>query len=56
MGSLRDMSCRVALLRMQKDGLIVLPASQMKHGHANGKLFLQRTLFAEPGLPVMRCI
>jgi len=24
-GKLKDMSCRVAMLRMQKDGLIVLP-------------------------------
>lgn len=28
-GQLKDMSCRVALLRMQADGLITLPASQM---------------------------
>jgi hypothetical protein len=51
-GGLKDMSCRVALLRMQEDGLIMLPASRMKNGHANGKPFLRRTLFAEPGLPV----
>lgn len=55
-GGLKDMSCRVALLRMHKDGLLVLPASQMKHGHANGKPFLQRTLFAEPGLPVNEAV
>ena len=29
-GQLRDMSCRVALLRMQADGLISLPASQLR--------------------------
>lgn len=51
-GGLKDMSCRVALLRMQEDGLITLPASRMKNGHANGKPFLRRTLFAEPGLSV----
>jgi hypothetical protein len=28
-GRLREMSCRVAMLRMQADGLIVLPASRM---------------------------
>jgi hypothetical protein len=28
-GQLKDMTCRVALLRMQDDGLIILPASQM---------------------------
>jgi hypothetical protein len=30
-GELKDMSCRVALLRMQSDGLITLPASRMPH-------------------------
>ena len=29
-GKLKDMSCRVAMLRMQKDGLITLPASTRK--------------------------
>jgi hypothetical protein len=29
-GGLKDMTCRVAMLRMQKDGLITLPASQMR--------------------------
>jgi len=29
-GKLKDMSCRVAMLRMQKDGLICLPASTRK--------------------------
>lgn len=30
-GELKDMSCRVALLRMQADGLITLPASRMPY-------------------------
>ena len=30
-GGLKDMTCRVALLRMQADGLIRLPPSQMPH-------------------------
>ena len=30
-GELKDMSCRVALLRMQADGLITLPPSRMPH-------------------------
>lgn len=30
-GRLSDMSCRVAMLRMQTDGLITLPPSQMPH-------------------------
>lgn len=29
-GSLKDMTCRVAMLRMQADGLITLPASQLQ--------------------------
>lgn len=35
-GRLKEMSCRVALLRMHRDGLIVLPPPQKKNG--NGKL------------------
>jgi hypothetical protein len=31
-GELKDMTCRVALLRMQADGLITLPASQQTSG------------------------
>jgi hypothetical protein len=34
-GRLKDMSCRVAMLRMHRDGLICLPAPQSKNG--NGK-------------------
>ena len=30
-GELKDRSCRVALLRMQADGLITLPPSRMPH-------------------------
>ena len=43
---LKDMSCRVAMLRMQKDGLIQLPAPRQSNG--NGKPYLRRTLWAEP--------
>ena len=49
-GELKDMSCRVALLRMQKDGLIRLPAP--KWGHSNNKICIQRTALSEPGFPV----
>ncbi|MDD4941968.1 MAG: hypothetical protein PHQ13_00355 [Rhodoferax sp.] len=31
-GELKDMTCRVALLRMAADGLIVLPPSRMASG------------------------
>jgi hypothetical protein len=33
-GQLKDMTCRVALLRMQADGLIRLPASRMSHARS----------------------
>jgi len=42
-GGLKDMSCRVALLRMEKDGLLTLPAPQGKHTKPYKKL---RTLWA----------
>jgi len=34
-GGLKDMSCRVAMLRMQKDGLIELPPPQKRNGNGN---------------------
>ena len=49
-GTLKDMSCRVALLRMQDDGLVVLPAP--RHGNRNGKAWRRRTTAAQPGFPV----
>jgi len=45
-GGLKDMSCRVAMLRMQKDGLILLPPPRNKNG--NGKRQVRRTPRAEP--------
>jgi len=45
-GHLKDMSCRVAMLRMQNDGLFQLPPPQ--HRHHNGKPYLRRTAQAEP--------
>jgi hypothetical protein len=45
-GRLKDMSCRVAMLRMQSDGLIQLPPPQK--GNNNGKRYLRRTPQAEP--------
>ena len=46
-GGLKEMSCRVALLRMEKDGLIILPPPRTRNG--NGKSYQkQRTLFTEP--------
>lgn len=49
-GGLKEMSCRVALLRMQEDGLVRLPPPL--RGNGNGKAYSRRTAAAEPGLPV----
>jgi uncharacterized protein DUF4338 len=45
-GRLKDMNCRVAMLRMQDDGLLQLPPP--RNGNNNGKPYLRRTLLAEP--------
>lgn len=47
-GRLKDMSCRVAMLRMQADGLIELPLPLKRNG--NGKSYGRRTPEAEPDL------
>lgn len=47
-GHIKDMSCRVAMLRMQDDGLIYLPAPLNSNG--NGRPYGRRTPQAEPGL------
>jgi len=47
-GGLKDMSCRVAMLRMQEDGLITLPPPL--HRSSNGKPYRRRTAQAEPQL------
>jgi hypothetical protein len=49
-GRRKDMSCRVALLRMNKDGLIVLPPPTK--GNGNGKTWHRRTAAAQPGFPL----
>jgi len=49
-GKLKDMSCRVALLRMQEDGLLLLPPPRQTNG--NGKPYRRRTAAAQPGFPV----
>ena len=45
-GQLKEMSCRVALLRMHRDGMIVLPAPQKRN--ANGKLLVQLSSKTDP--------
>jgi hypothetical protein len=49
-GRLKDMSCRVAMLRMQDDGLLQLPPP--RNGNNNGKPYLRRTPQAEPEEPL----
>jgi hypothetical protein len=45
-GTFKDVSCRVALLRMEEDGLLTLPPRKM---HVRPARFsIQRTLFGEP--------
>lgn len=47
-GKLKQMSCRVAMLRMHRDGLIRLPPPLK--GNGNGKRYQRRTPTAEPEL------
>ena len=47
-GRLKDMSCRVAMLRMQEDGLIRLPPP--RNGNGNGRPYRRRTPEADPNL------
>ena len=49
-GSLKDMSCRVALLRMHREGLIKLPASRHKVNPCRS--FTRRTAQAQPEAPL----
>lgn len=49
-GSLKDMSCRVALLRMHREGLIELPAPRHKVNPCRS--FARRTPQAEPEAPL----
>lgn len=52
-GNLKDMSCRVALLRMHREGLIELPAPRHKVNPCRS--FAQRTPQAEPG-PLLEAV
>ena len=47
-GRLKEMSCRLALLRMHGGGLIELPPP--RNGNGNGRPYARRTLAAEPEL------
>ncbi len=47
-GRLKEMNCRVVMLKMQEDGLFQLPPPQ--NGNNNGKPYRRRTPEVEPGL------
>ena len=49
-GGSKAMSCRVAMLRMHRDGLIELPPP--RNGNNNGKPYQRRTPQGEPGTPI----
>ena len=51
-GGLKDMSCRVALLRMEKDSLISLPPPQRKNGNGHKKIAFTR--FTDPKPPIQK--
>lgn len=50
-GQLKDMSCRVAMLRMHRDGIISLPSPQRKNG--NGKIQPELSATSEPQEPIV---
>ena len=45
-GGLKEMSCRVALLRMHEDGLVTLPPP--RNGNGNARRYTRRTSAAQP--------
>ncbi len=49
-GTLKDMSCRVAMLRMEKDGLIKLPPPQ--NGNGNGAIRPSLSAASAPRQPI----
>ena len=49
-GRLKDMSCRVAMIRMERDGLITLPPPQQRNG--NGRHRPRFTPASEPEDPI----
>jgi hypothetical protein len=51
-GGLKEMSCRVALLRMDRDGVIKLPAPRNGNGNTSPARAARRTARAEPQPPL----
>lgn len=50
-GGLKDMSCRVLLLKLHRLGAIALPSP--RNGNNNGRKFLQLTVEGEPQTPIL---
>jgi len=48
-GGLKEMSCRVAMLRMHNDGLLTLPPP--RNGNGNGRPRVRLTAATDPGQP-----
>jgi hypothetical protein len=51
-GGLKEMSCRVLLLKLHQDGLISLPLP--RNGNNNGRKFERRSVAGEPGAPIIQ--
>lgn len=51
-GLIKDMSCKVAMIRMHKDGLIQLPPPQSPYNPNNRRV--QRTQLTDPPFPVIQ--
>lgn len=51
-GQVKEMSCRVALLRMERDGRIVLPAPRTRYSPPRARV--PRTVLGEPGEPIRK--
>lgn len=49
-GGLKEMSCRVAMLRMHRAGLLTLP--EPRNGNGNGHPYRRTTQATDPGLPI----
>ncbi len=49
-GGLKDMSCRVALLRMEKDGLIKLPPPKKPNGNGKRRIKFTSTTNPQPSI------
>lgn len=49
---IKDMSCRVAMLRMQEDGLLALPPA--RHGNTNHYRSPRLTMASQPQFPIAR--